>query len=72
MQSKRWSFIETLINAATGYAIAITLNWWLIPVFYPGVQSNARGSIGLTLAFTVVSVVRSYVFRRVFVRLGKG
>lgn len=72
MQTKRWSLIETLVNAVTSYGVAVMLNWWLIPIFYPGVQSNARGSIGLTLAFTAVSVVRTYLFRRIFVRLGRG
>jgi len=67
-QSRVTSAVETLINAATGYALAIGVNYYLIPLVYPGTVSTVRGSVGLTFVFTGLSMVRTYVLRRAFVR----
>lgn len=69
MQTKKFSMIETAANAVTGYIIASAVNWYAIPFFYPSVQSTVKGSVGLVLLFTAVSMARSYLLRRFFVRL---
>lgn len=67
MQSKRMSLIETLVNQGTGYVLAVAMNHYLIPWVYPTVKSTAKGTAFLTVAFTAVSIIRSYGFRRLFV-----
>lgn len=69
MQSKRMSLLETVINSGTGYAVALAMNYYLIPLVYPTVRPSAKGTVALTLMFTLVSVVRTYVIRRLFVWL---
>lgn len=66
MQSKRWSFFESLANAVLGYGVSIVLNWYAVPFFYPTVKPSLSGSVGLTFVFTVVSIARTYLFRRAF------
>lgn len=67
-QSKRHSIIETLVNAVTGYMLALVLNYYLVPLFYPGTIPSVSKSFWLTVIFTGASMVRTYVFRRLFVR----
>ncbi len=66
MQSKKASLIESIVNIIFGYSIALLSQLIIFPVFniHVGIQEN----ILIGLWFTVVSIVRSYVLRRVFNR----
>lgn len=63
-QSKLSSLAEACINTAIGFAI----NLALAPIVYPlfGHAFTLSQNIGLTLVFTVVSVLRGYAVRRWF------
>ncbi len=66
-QTKRASLVESLLNVAIGYGVAlvsqiVTFPWFGIHV---GVSTNA--AIGAV--FTVISIARSFVVRRLFEHL---
>ena len=70
MQSRRMSWAEAGTNTAVGYAISVAATAVLLPAF--GHPVSGADALGLSAAFTAVSLVRSYVLRRVFDRLGRG
>ena len=65
-QSKRESLVESLFNQFTGVLTAFLVwRFIIIPIWNfpdPGITQN----ITITLIFTVVSILRSYVWRRFF------
>lgn len=64
-QSKKGSLIEALINTAIGFSINFTANLIVLPAF--GFDSlTVETNIYIGLAYTAISVVRSYVVRRWF------
>jgi hypothetical protein len=69
MQSHRHTLIEVLISTAAAFIISALLQHFVVnPVWH--LHSTSRDSIGITVFFTVVSLVRSYFFRRIFNKLG--
>ena len=60
MQSKKHSILEILANTASGFIVSLTITTFLIPYM------ATVGAFGVTCIFTVVSLVRSYVWRRLF------
>ena len=67
MQSKRNSAFEAATNVAIGYLVSVLANVLILPVF--GYNVTIGDSFAIGLAFTVVSLARSYVLRRLFNRL---
>ena len=64
-QSQLGSFIEAWANIIIGFAINFTANLIILPMF--GFSNlTARVAFEIGLVFTVISLVRSYVLRRVF------
>lgn len=64
-QSKRGSLIEALINTAIGFGINFTANLVILPLF--GFDSlTLETNLYIGLAYTAISVARSYVVRRWF------
>lgn len=68
MQSRRWSFIEALTNIAVGYVVAIMAQALILPLY--GVHLAPREHAAIGGFFTAVSLVRSYLLRRAFNRVG--
>ena len=64
MQLKKHSFLESIINVAVGYGIALLSQIIVFPLFH--IQCSLRQNIYIGLIFTVISIVRSYTLRRVF------
>lgn len=58
------SAVEAVVNTAVGYVISVAATMFLLPLFGYGVSINQAA--GISAAFTVISVVRSYVLRRFF------
>lgn len=69
-QSKTASLIETLVNVSVGYVVAILTQMVLFPLF--GMEITLADNLIMGVAFTVVSIVRSYLLRRVFNWLSTG
>jgi len=67
MQSKRNSAFEAATNVAIGYLVSVLANVLILPLF--GYNVTIGDSFAIGLAFTMVSLARSYVLRRLFNRL---
>lgn len=62
MQSKKNSAIETLVNTLSGSLVSYILTLTVLPLFdmYP----THGDALGLTIIFTIASLIRSYLIRR--------
>jgi hypothetical protein len=60
------SAVEAVISTAIGYIVAVTTQLVVFPVF--GLAVGVWDNLGIGLAFTVVSVARGYLVRRLFER----
>lgn len=67
MQTRKRSALESFCNVSSGFIIAM-LTWELViePVF--DIEKNLLENLHISMIFTVVSLVRGYVWRRVFNR----
>ncbi|MCX7313671.1 MAG: hypothetical protein NTV56_18580 [Alphaproteobacteria bacterium] len=63
-QSRRMSVVESLANVAVGYAIAVLTQIAVFPIF--GLRASLADNLIIGMVFTIVSIVRSFVLRRVF------
>lgn len=64
-QTKIASAMEATANTLSGYFISLALWMWVAgPLF--GYDVSLTKGVGLTLLFTVTSLLRSYVWRRWF------
>ena len=63
-QTKKGSFVEAMINTTAGWLINYTANLVVLPLF--GFNVTYAQAFYIGCVFTVISVVRSYVMRRVF------
>ena len=64
MQTKKQSFIESLTSTTIGIIIGIVLNLTILPIF--GYPVSLSDSLWISVIFTIVSIIRSYVIRRWF------
>ena len=64
MQSRRSSFVEAVTNVGIGIVVAWAVTFAVFPLF--NYEPTVAKSLYISLIFTVVSLVRSYVLRRVF------
>lgn len=64
MQSRMFSFIESITNVLIGYSISVLAQIIIFPIFEINVSIESNLKIGLF--FTIVSIIRSYVLRRIF------
>ena len=64
MQSKKQSLIETLTSVFVGWLIGVILNMLVLPLFDYNV--SLTDGVLISIIFTAVSVIRSYIIRRWF------
>lgn len=64
LQSKRQSMIETLTSVFVGWIIGVILNMLVLPLFDYDV--SLTDGVLISIIFTAVSIIRSYVIRRWF------
>lgn len=55
---------EALLNIGSGFLISLVV-WQLLAAFY-GIPMPILLNLQITSVFTVVSIIRSYIWRRVF------
>jgi hypothetical protein len=67
VQTRTQSFIESCINVAIGYGIALASQIIVFPLF--GIHVPLSSNIVIGAIFTIISICRSYVVRRVFNKL---
>ena len=65
MKQSRWmSLVEAVTNVLVGYGVAVATQWAVFPLF--GLHATLQENLLIGLIFTAVSLVRSYLLRRVF------
>lgn len=64
MQTKLQSIVETLVQTAIGYTVAITSQLLIFPFF--GIDISFSENLLIGVWFTIISIARGYVVRRVF------
>ena len=64
MQSKKQSLIESLTSTTIGIIIGVVLNLTILPIF--GYPVSVVDSLWISVIFTVISIIRSYIIRRWF------
>jgi hypothetical protein len=58
------SLVEATANVVVGYGLAVLTQMLLFPLF--GFEATLRDNLAIGAIFTIVSVGRSYVLRRLF------
>ena len=66
MQTRQYSFIESITNVAIGYAVALGSQLIIFPVF--DIHIPIQDNIMIGAWFTVISILRSYAIRRIFTK----
>lgn len=61
------SFAEAVTNVVAGYGIALLTQVLAFPMF--GLQLALSGNVMIAGIFTIISLVRSYLLRRLFEQL---
>lgn len=64
MQTPLASFLESLLNTASGFVLSVVVASYAAP--WLGVPLSTEQNFQLTAIMTVVSVLRSYAWRRAF------
>lgn len=65
-QSRRLSAIEAIANVTLGYLLALATQLIVFPML--GVQVGLWDNLQISVAFVAVSLARSYLLRRLFLR----
>ena len=63
-QSRAMSLAEAVANVVVGYGVAVASQILIFPIF--GLHTTLAQNLKMGAEFTVVSVARSYVLRRLF------
>ena len=66
-QSRRMSLFESITNVVIGYLLSLITQVVVFPIFQ--IEVSLADNMAISVIFTVVSLVRSYVLRRVFERV---
>lgn len=66
-QSRAMSLVESLANVIVGYGLVVVTRILIFPVF--GLQTTLAQNLTMGAVFTVASIARSYVLRRLVERL---
>lgn len=67
MQSKKHSIIESLTNTFAGMTVSFLIQILIYPIM--GIPVKLHQNIIITIVFTVASILRGYIIRRLFTKL---
>ena len=68
-QSRIKSLIEQFMNIGSGFIVSLLIwSYVIVPVW--GIETNFHDNLHITLIFTVVSIIRGYIWRRIFNKIG--
>lgn len=65
-QTKKSSLLEVILNQTSGFVIAYLVWKYILAVLIKEGILSVENSMVITIIFTLISVVRGYIFRRVF------
>jgi hypothetical protein len=63
-QSRLMSLVESVANVIVGYGVAVVTQILIFPVF--GLQTTLGQNLAMGGVFTIVSLARSFLLRRLF------
>jgi hypothetical protein len=63
-QSRLMSLVEAFANVIVGYGVAVVTQILIFPVF--GLQTTLGQNLAMGGVFTIVSLARSFLLRRLF------
>ncbi len=63
-QSRFMSLVESAANVAVGYGVAVMTQILIFPIF--GLQTTLAQNLQMGAIFSVVSIGRSFILRRLF------
>lgn len=66
-QTRTMSAVESVANVAIGYGVAVATQAAVFPLF--GIYASVGDHLAIGALFTLVSLARSYLLRRLFNRL---
>lgn len=64
-QSRKESLVEAFTNVASGFLVAMLVNWLVIIPLW-GLPWTIWDNLGVTAIFTATAVLRGYFWRRFF------
>lgn len=67
MQTKIHSMIESITNVIVGYLVALMSQIIIFPFF--GIHATIKDNLMIGVWFTIISIIRSYLLRRIFNRV---
>ena len=65
MQTRLSSIVEQVLNVGSGYALSFLL-WIYVIVPVYDVETSLMDNLIITSSFTILSLIRGYMWRRVF------
>jgi hypothetical protein len=63
-QSRLMSLVESVANVIVGYGVAVVTQILIFPIF--GLQTTLGQNLAMGGIFTIVSLARSFLLRRLF------
>ena len=67
MQLKKHSLFESITNVIVGYGVALLSQITVFPIF--DIHVSMKTNIWIGIWFTIISLARSYLLRRIFARI---
>lgn len=67
-QSRRMSLVEAVTNVVVGYLLAVATQIAVFPLF--GVHISMADDFAIGGIFALISLLRGFMLRRIFERLG--
>lgn len=68
MTQTRWqSFVEINASTAVGFVVSWAATPWILLAF--GYEAGPAKSLGIVIVYTVLSMLRGWVMRRIFNRI---
>ena len=64
MQSRKNSLVEVVVNLIAGIIVSFLLTYFILPLF--GLPQSVPKSFCITAIYTLTSMVRMYIIRRIF------
>ena len=64
MQLRRHSLLEACLNTASGFVLSIAAGYVIFPLL--GWQISHTQNLSAVSLFTIISIIRSYIWRRIF------
>lgn len=68
MQTKRHSLLEQVLNVGSGFVLS-SLVWQFVIIRWWDIHTSFGENLQITSVFTIVSIARGYVWRRLFNKL---